>query len=100
MLHTVACEFVHVDIQLFQNLKIRFIHAHQNQIKLWSFGLVGKRLYVMSSRVESATVPTLYSDSYKDDFMKLTNLFWKIKVCETRLNHVYLGESTHFFLVN
>lgn len=98
MLHTIAYEFVHANSQLLYQLKICFIHAHQNQIRLWSFGLVGEQLYVLS-RVDSATVPTSYCSTFKNDFMRLSNIFWRIKVCESRLCHLHLGKAAHFFLV-
>lgn len=79
MLHTIAHQFVHADIQVFKKLKICFIHAAQDRIRLWSFCLIDKELYVLN-RVDSAVVPTSNSDRFKADFMHLANLCWKLKV--------------------
>lgn len=84
MLHTVAHKFIHADIEVFKKLKVCFVHAHQNQVRLWTFSLVGRHLYALT-RVDSAIIPTCYSDTFKDDFKHFSHLFWRIKVCDTEI---------------
>ncbi|CEP12587.1 hypothetical protein [Parasitella parasitica] len=79
MLHTVAHKFIHADIEVFKKLKVCFVHAHQNQVRLWTFSLVGRHLYALT-RVDSAIIPTCYSDTFKDDFKHFSHLFWRIKM--------------------
>lgn len=83
MLHTIAHQFVHADIQVYQKLKICFVHAAQDRVILWSFCLIDKKLYLLN-RVDSAVLPTSHSDQFKTEFMRFANLFWKLKVCKTQ----------------
>ncbi|CAO3670687.1 unnamed protein product [Rhizopus stolonifer] len=82
MLHNIAHRFVHADIQVYQKLKICFVHAAQDRIRLWSFCLIDRELYVLN-RVDSTVLPTSNSDQFKAEFMRLTNLFWKLKIHAT-----------------
>ncbi|CAO3637420.1 unnamed protein product [Mucor hiemalis] len=79
MLHTVAYKYIHCDIQLFKKLNIFFVHAAQDRVRLWSFCLIEKELYVLN-RVDTAILPTGYSGEFKDEFKHLVNLFWMLKV--------------------
>lgn len=73
MLHTIAHQFVHANIQVYQKLKICFVHAAQDRIRLWSFYLIDKELYVLN-RVDSAVLPTSNSDQFKAEFMRLVEI--------------------------
>lgn len=83
MIHTIAHHFVHYDIEVYKKLKICFVHAAKDRIRLWSFCLIDKELYVLNG-VDSAVLPTSNSDQYKAEFMRLADLFWKLKVRKTQ----------------
>ncbi|KAK4518517.1 uncharacterized protein ATC70_008735 [Mucor velutinosus] len=95
MLHTIAHQFVHADIQTFQKLKICFLHAAQDRIRLWTFCLLDKELYVLN-RVDSAVLPVSHSEDFQNQFMHVTNLFWKLKMlldgAKSSLNEI---EASH-----
>lgn len=80
MLHTIAYRFIYADIEVFKKLQICFVHAAQDRIRIWSFRLIDKELYVLN-RVDSAVLPISHSDKFEDQFTNLVNLFWKLKVC-------------------
>lgn len=90
MLHTIAHQFIYADINVYQKLKICFVHAAQDRIRLWSFCLVSEELYILN-RVDSAVLPTSHSnsDKFKADFKDLTNIFWRLKVRKTKKIDVY-----------
>ncbi|KAG1454505.1 hypothetical protein G6F46_001860 [Rhizopus delemar] len=77
MLHMVAYNYIYADVDIFKQLKICFVHAANNRIRLWSFSLVSKELYVLN-RITSSTLPTDHSNS-KDDLMNTTNTMWELK---------------------
>ncbi|KAI7880278.1 uncharacterized protein EV154DRAFT_46429 [Mucor mucedo] len=56
MLHTIAYKCIHADIEVFKKAQVFFIHAAQTRLRLWSFGLVDKELYVLN-RVDSVVLP-------------------------------------------
>lgn len=39
---------VYADVDIFFKLRVYFIHAAGEKIRLWSFGLVSKELYVFN----------------------------------------------------
>ncbi|KAG2200151.1 hypothetical protein INT47_012432 [Mucor saturninus] len=54
MLHTIAYKYVYADADIFMRLKVYFVHPTKNRIRVWTFGLVDKELYVLN-RIKSAT---------------------------------------------
>ncbi|KAI9470646.1 MAG: hypothetical protein EXX96DRAFT_622852 [Benjaminiella poitrasii] len=60
VLHTIAHQFVHADIQVFKKLNTCFVPAAQN--------------------IDNAVLPTSNSDQFRAEFMHLVNLFWKLEM--------------------
>lgn len=78
MLHKVAYSYIYADADIFLKLKVYFIHAAGEKIRLWSFRLVSKELYVFN-RIRSAVLPVNHVDS-KEEFEGITNMMWELKV--------------------
>lgn len=78
MIHKAAYSYIYADADIFFKLKVYFIHAAGEKIHLWSFGLVGKELYVFH-RIQSAVLPLNHVNS-KEEFKDITNMMWKLKV--------------------
>ncbi|GAA5800100.1 hypothetical protein HPULCUR_005522 [Helicostylum pulchrum] len=98
MLHTIAYEFDHADIEIFRKQRIYFVHAAQNYIRLWSFSLVDKELYILT-RIDSSSVPTSVSKNFEMEFKKVVNLFWKLKVRKTQKDFgIFFQNSNSSFL--
>ncbi|KAI8092363.1 uncharacterized protein B0P05DRAFT_583618 [Gilbertella persicaria] len=77
MLHKIAHKYVYADIDIFKQLKVCFVHAANNKIRLWAFCLVSKQLYILN-RIDSSVLPTDSSNA-ENDLKGMTNLFWKLK---------------------
>lgn len=78
LLHTVAYKYAYADIVIFNQLKVCFVHAANDKVRLWAFCLVSKELYVLN-RADSSMLPTDPSKA-ENDFRSMTNLFWKVKI--------------------
>lgn len=78
MLHKVAYSYIYADADIFLKLRVYFIHAAGEKIRLWSFGLVSKELYAFY-RIRSAVLPVNHVDS-KEGFKGITNMMWELKV--------------------
>lgn len=61
-----------------KKLKVYFIHAADERIRFWSFGLVSEQLYIFD-RVGSAVLPMDHVGT-KKQFMDITNIMWELKV--------------------
>ncbi|KAI8081923.1 uncharacterized protein B0P05DRAFT_578882 [Gilbertella persicaria] len=78
MLHKVAYCYEYADADIFKKLKVYFVHAAEERLRLWSFGLVQKELYIFN-RVRSANLSLTHIGS-KENFMDVTNLMWELKI--------------------
>ncbi|KAI9248924.1 hypothetical protein BY458DRAFT_445593, partial [Sporodiniella umbellata] len=77
MLHKVAYSYIYADADIFLKLKVYFIHAAGEKIRLWSFGLVSKELYAFY-RIRSAVLPVNHAD-FKEGLKGITNMMWELK---------------------
>ncbi|KAG1640971.1 hypothetical protein G6F44_006296 [Rhizopus delemar] len=68
LLHTVAYKYAYADIVIFNQLKVCFVHAANDKVRLWAFCLVSKELYVLN-RADSSMLPTDPSKA-ENDFRK------------------------------
>lgn len=78
MIHKTAYSYIYADVYFFLKFKVYFIHAARKKIRLWSFGLVNKELYVLN-RIQSAVLPTSNVES-KKKVEDITNMMWELKV--------------------
>ncbi|CAO3627515.1 unnamed protein product [Mucor hiemalis] len=82
MLHKIAYCYEYADADIFKKLKVYFIHAADERIRFWSFGLVSEQLYIFD-RVGSAVLPMDHVGT-KKEFMDITNMMWELK---TNIDH-------------
>ncbi|KAI9363184.1 hypothetical protein BD770DRAFT_380965 [Pilaira anomala] len=75
MLHGLAYSYIYADADIFFKLKVYFIHAYDKKIRLRSFGLVSKELYIFR-RIRSEVLPVNHVDS-EEEIKGITNMMWK-----------------------
>lgn len=78
MLGKVAYKYIYADIDIFQQLKVYFVHAANKKARLWSFCLASKQLNV-SKRIDSSIL-SADSKLAENDLRSRTKLFWKLEV--------------------
>lgn len=78
MLHTIAYRYNYADIELFKKLKISFIHAAGNKIRLWTLNLATSQLYILN-RKRSCKVPII-NKNCRNKFMAVVNMMWELQV--------------------
>lgn len=77
-LHKVAYCYDYADANIFKKLRVFFVRAADERIRLWSFGLVGKELYIFDP-LGSSIVPNNHVD-LKQKLMDSANTMCDLKV--------------------
>ncbi|KAI8094242.1 hypothetical protein BDF21DRAFT_394702 [Thamnidium elegans] len=77
MLNSIAYKYCYADIKLFKKLKIYFIHAAGDKIRLWSFNLATSKLYVLNLQ-RSSKIPIHAKDS-QENLTAIVNMMWELK---------------------
>lgn len=67
ILHAIAYRYNYADIEFFKKLKVSFVHAAGDKIRLWTLNLATSELCILN-RQRSCQVPITYKNS-RDKFM-------------------------------
>ncbi|RUP47264.1 hypothetical protein BC936DRAFT_145925 [Jimgerdemannia flammicorona] len=77
MLSRIAYIFMHGSVELFQDVKVAFVHAHGTSLHLWLFNMSTPGIFVMQ-RVAKATVPAKFGEALL--LCELINFLWTLRV--------------------
>ncbi|KAL0578588.1 hypothetical protein ABG067_008716, partial [Albugo candida] len=78
MLNNMAYNYCYADLELFRTLKVYFVHAAGDKIRIWSLSLATAKVYILN-RQRSSKVPTLAEDS-EESITSTVNMMWELKV--------------------
>ncbi|KAI9264315.1 hypothetical protein BDA99DRAFT_463281 [Phascolomyces articulosus] len=78
MLKSIANQFKYGDIKLFKRIKVYFLHASKEEVRLWSVQYVSRHIYVVC-REDTAKMPYDYND-LPSDITYFIHFFWVLKL--------------------
>lgn len=78
MLHTIAYKYNYADIKLFKKLKISFVHAARDKIRLWTLNLAASKLYILNRQRSCQVPPTHVNNKIK--VVDVINMMWDLQV--------------------
>ncbi|RUP44702.1 hypothetical protein BC936DRAFT_149109 [Jimgerdemannia flammicorona] len=92
MLSRIAYVFMHGSVELFQDVKVGFVHAHGKTLHLWLFNMPTPGIFVMQ-RVAKAAVPAKFGEALL--LCELINFLWtlRVEISKTVKAMVMLKES-------
>ncbi|RUS20437.1 hypothetical protein BC937DRAFT_95208 [Endogone sp. FLAS-F59071] len=76
MLSRIAYIFMHGSLEVFQDIKVAFVHAHGTSLHLWLFNMPTPGIFVMQ-RVAKATVPAKFGEALL--LCELINFLWTLR---------------------
>ncbi|RUS14528.1 hypothetical protein BC938DRAFT_477318, partial [Jimgerdemannia flammicorona] len=77
MLSRIAYAFMHGSVELFHDIKVVFVHAHETFLHLWLFNMSSPGIFVMQ-RIAKAKVPAKFEESFL--LCELINFLWTLRV--------------------
>jgi hypothetical protein len=77
MLSRIAYIFPHGSSELFQEVKVAFVHAHEKALHLWLFGMPSPGIFLMQ-RISKAIVPSKFDEAWL--LCDLINFLWTLRV--------------------
>lgn len=86
MLNSIAYKYCYADVDLFKKLKVYFVHAAGDKVRLWSLNLATAKIYVLN-RQRSSQVP-VQSYGCKENVMAIVNMMWELKVFITDFDKI------------
>lgn len=78
MLDSIAYNYCYADLELFKELKVYFIHAVGDKIRLWILNLATSKLYVLNCQ-RSSTI-SMHAKNSKESLEVIVNMMWELKV--------------------
>lgn len=78
LLHAVVHKYCFADFKIFKKLKVYFVHAAGQKMRLWTLNLAASKLYILN-RQRSCKIP-VKSENCREDFTNVVNMMWELKV--------------------